>query len=396
MLVNQRLELSDHLGMTTELELRLDQLFQRSDPKIIQTGDLPLREGLVCELSQRRAAPERQRPLERQNSARREAAPQLAATLGHEPLEAVRVEAVRIDRQLVAAVACHNHAGRSVAGFTRQRPAQAGDLHLHRLGGVGGWTLAPELVDQTVCAERLVGVQQEQRQQRTLLAPAERDWAALVEDLERAEYAEVHASENATSRANVEQLRGVGNPPLPPCYCGVADTRPPHQMIVTDASSRKHHRACRRGGRPEQEVVMNQTVSARHPAVVLRSHYTHLRALLATAMIAIVGLTAAVVILAADQDRSTVVSSAAPVTAPDPSGARYDGGPEEGTRGTSISPTRDPLSAPQSPSARYDGGPEEGTRGTSISPTRGSLSAPQSPSTRYDGGPEEGSRLGGQ
>ena len=141
---------------------------------------------------------------------------------------------------------------------------------------------------------------------------------------------------------------------------------------------------------------MNETVSARHPAVVLRSHYTHLRALLATAMIAIVGLTAAVVILAADQDRSTVVSSAAPVTAPDPSGARYDGGPEEGTRGTSISPTRDPLSAPQSPSARYDGGPEEGSRGTSISPTRGSLSAPQSPSTRYDGGPEEGSRLGGQ
>ena len=107
---------------------------------------------------------------------------------------------------------------------------------------------------------------------------------------------------------------------------------------------------------------MNQAVPARHPAVVLRSHYTHLRALLATAMIAVVGLTAAVVILATDDERSTAARSAAPVTAPDPSGARYDGGPEEGTRGTSIAATRSSMSAPQSPSTRYDGGPEEGSR----------------------------------
>ena len=38
-----------------------------------------------------------------------------------------------------------------------------------------------------------------------------------------------------------------------------------------------------------------------------------------------------------------------------PGAARYDGGPEEGTRG---------LSSPTVPdSVRYDGGPEEGTRG---------------------------------
>ena len=43
---------------------------------------------------------------------------------------------------------------------------------------------------------------------------------------------------------------------------------------------------------------MSQAVPTKHPAVVLRSHYTHLRALLAIAMIAVVGLTAAVVILA--------------------------------------------------------------------------------------------------
>jgi hypothetical protein len=57
-------------------------------------------------------------------------------------------------------------------------------------------------------------------------------------------------------------------------------------------------------------------------------------------------------------------------------GVRYDGGPDEGTRG--------PLTAPQAPATRYDGGPDEGTR----SP----LTSPLSPSTRSDGGPEEGSR----
>ena len=47
---------------------------------------------------------------------------------------------------------------------------------------------------------------------------------------------------------------------------------------------------------------MSQPISPQHPAVVLRSHYMQLRALLAVAMIAVVGLTVAVAILA-DQHR---------------------------------------------------------------------------------------------
>ena len=55
---------------------------------------------------------------------------------------------------------------------------------------------------------------------------------------------------------------------------------------------------------------MGKAIPAQHPAVVLRSHYLQLRALLATAMIAVVGLTAAVVILATDDDRDTSAGSA--------------------------------------------------------------------------------------
>ena len=112
----------------------------------------------------------------------------------------------------------------------------------------------------------------------------------------------------------------------------------------------------------EKELDMSHEIPAQHPAVVLRSHYMHLRALLATAMIAVVGLTIAVVILATSDSAGTSARATAPLrdhpisapakTAP---GQRYDGGPEEGTRG--------PFAAPISPSTRYDGGPEEGTRG---------------------------------
>ena len=52
---------------------------------------------------------------------------------------------------------------------------------------------------------------------------------------------------------------------------------------------------------------MGKAVPEQHPAVVLRSHYNHLRTLLVAALIAVLGLAGAVVIVANDDD--TVVSS---------------------------------------------------------------------------------------
>ena len=103
---------------------------------------------------------------------------------------------------------------------------------------------------------------------------------------------------------------------------------------------------------------MGQPIPAQHPSVVLRSHFKLVRGLLALAMVAVLALTAAVVILANDDDELSSATKAAPVvqqaqTAP---GTRFDGGPEEGTRGL--------ASQAQTPAVtRFDGGPEEGTRG---------------------------------
>ena len=114
---------------------------------------------------------------------------------------------------------------------------------------------------------------------------------------------------------------------------------------------------------------MGQAIPTQHPAVVLRSHYAHLRTLLAIAMVAVVGLSVAVAILAADEGSGTsgtsaVTRSESAGTVPGapgadlravspPDGRRYDGGPEEGTRG----------GVARAPTTRYDGGPDEGSRG---------------------------------
>ena len=120
---------------------------------------------------------------------------------------------------------------------------------------------------------------------------------------------------------------------------------------------------------------MGQAIPTQHPAVVLRSHDTHLRILLAIAMIAVVGLTVAVVILAGDDGPGT---SATPAAGRSESAATVLRVPaSRGTWGTAL------RVAPQPTGTRYDGGPDEGTRGNL---------ATQPPNTRADGGPEEGSR----
>jgi|1186.fasta_scaffold78145_2 hypothetical protein len=65
---------------------------------------------------------------------------------------------------------------------------------------------------------------------------------------------------------------------------------------------------------------MTGTLQQQHPAVVLRTHYTHLKALLAIAMIAVVGLSAAVVVLAV---RGDATSSADPLSLMTPADRHY-------------------------------------------------------------------------
>jgi hypothetical protein len=152
--------------------------------------------------------------------------------------------------------------------------------------------------------------------------------------------------------------------------------------------------------------------SQHHPAVVLRSRYKIVRALLAIALIAIVGLMATVVILAND---SEVVSTGEGVATPisdinyggfnpatgrpesaplsqeqalrNTGGIRHDGGPEDGTSGA--------LSSGSTPDINYGGfNPATGRPESAPLPQEQALR--NSGGIRYDGGPEEGTSGAGR
>ena len=132
---------------------------------------------------------------------------------------------------------------------------------------------------------------------------------------------------------------------------------------------------------------MGQVIPRQHPAVVLRSQYKTVLAMLCVAVVAIAALAATLVIVANDDDETAI--SAQPTARQQqtlPPGTRFDGGPDEGTRGiVGVRP------APLAPGTRFDGGPDEGTRGPQ------SYWETSNPRTSYEPTPNEGfkARAGG-
>jgi hypothetical protein len=127
---------------------------------------------------------------------------------------------------------------------------------------------------------------------------------------------------------------------------------------------------------------MGHPIPKQHPAVVLRAHYKAVRALLAVALLAVVALSATVVILATDDETANIAPRSAQLQPQElnyggfnpatgrpavqetlPPGTRFDGGPDEGTRGIQTQPV--------APGTRFDGGPDEGTRGPQSYPDDG-------------------------
>ena len=124
---------------------------------------------------------------------------------------------------------------------------------------------------------------------------------------------------------------------------------------------------------------MGQVIPKQHPSVVLRSHFNAVRALLAVALVAICALAAVVVIQAGDDNDATVAPKAAATQQQAlPTGIRFDGGPDEGTRG--------PQAYPAAPGTRFDGGPDEGTRGPQ------SYWESSDPRSSYQPAPDDGSK----
>src|SRR4051794_8236706 len=77
--------------------------------------------------------------------------------------------------------------------------AEVGYVDLDALGGRGRRCIPPELVDQSLCRDDLVSLQQEDRKHGALLDATERQQLVVLCHLERAKKPEVHLGSAAES-----------------------------------------------------------------------------------------------------------------------------------------------------------------------------------------------------
>ena len=128
---------------------------------------------------------------------------------------------------------------------------------------------------------------------------------------------------------------------------------------------------------------MGHPMPAQHTSVVLRPHFKPAQTLLALAMAAVLALGAGVVILANDADQVASTNRIAPAVQQSqtqlPAGTRFDGGPDEGTRGLA-------AQAQLPVGTRFDGGPDEGSRGAR------SYYASPNPRSSYQPAPADGTK----
>lgn len=111
---------------------------------------------------------------------------------GHQRGVLLEVELLGLDPQHIAGLGRDEQAGidaRSAAGL--EQLAQVRDVPVQRRQRRFGRGFAPQQVDQAIGRDDLVGVQQQDRKQRALLAATERQALGVAANLQRTEYAEL-------------------------------------------------------------------------------------------------------------------------------------------------------------------------------------------------------------
>jgi hypothetical protein len=96
MLRGKPLEFRHQLSATTHPQLSVGSILERREPRVLEPGDLRLRERLVAELFERRPAPQPKRTIEQLDSGRGIAQFERPAAIRDKHLEAVGIDLVGI------------------------------------------------------------------------------------------------------------------------------------------------------------------------------------------------------------------------------------------------------------------------------------------------------------
>ena len=170
---DQPVELADHLGVATRLEVGVDRELGRAQPQLLQPADLGGRERLVGEVREWFAPPQRQRVARRDSSISRS--------------KRDRVDFAVSELQLIAAPARNDPGAVAI-----QRAAQMRDVELDHLLRGRRRPFAPQALGQPIGGDRRPRLQREHREHCPLLAGAQLDRAVLEANLERPQQPQIH------------------------------------------------------------------------------------------------------------------------------------------------------------------------------------------------------------
>ena len=194
MRAHERLKLGDHLAVAAQRQIRVDAVLQRRQARLLQAGDLTLRERLVPEIRKRRAAPQTQRLPQARSRRGRVTARKRGAPVGRQPLELIQVKLARRSRQNVAAATGEQD-------ISPDRLAQAGNVGLKHLPRGRRSALPPQLLNQPLTRDHLTAVQQQNRQHRALPGTPQRPRNIPLRRLKRTENPELHRSPPGSAAA---------------------------------------------------------------------------------------------------------------------------------------------------------------------------------------------------
>jgi hypothetical protein len=179
------LEFAHHLGVIAGSERRFDPILRRNQPALLQLHEVWPQGRLIGEIGQRRAAPHRQGLVEFGNCGARIIRYQ--AVTGRRPmLEAIGIELILRDVE-------HVPWSPRLDGGTPQLLAEAGDVGLERPAGRCRWIITPDRVDEPIRRHHLVGVGHQGGENHALAPTPQRYRTIAVQDLQRAQDADVHA-----------------------------------------------------------------------------------------------------------------------------------------------------------------------------------------------------------
>ena len=198
MLVDERLQLRDELGVAAEREVGLDSQLERGQTCSLEALDLRVRGRVVGEIRERLAAPEVERLA--QETARPGGLRRFC--LGDQPLEAEQVELIRVDPDQVPRLLREDRPRRRRAACAAARRGTEARSPRRPAGRVGHSASIRRSTDTA-----RLGVSRRAVSSARCFGPAERNRAAAVDDFERPQDPKLHRSPPDATMTSAGALR---------------------------------------------------------------------------------------------------------------------------------------------------------------------------------------------